>query len=71
VSYVVPTYAIAFKSDDDARTFCTRLHLEIDKDVSTFRTGQHVLVFDGSDHGHRERIMQLARTTAAAMVRIR
>lgn len=66
---VVRTYLLVFDSDENAKRFCRRLHLAIDKDVSTFRLHEHVRVFDGTLNGAARRIFELARTSSATSFR--
>ena len=69
--YVVPTYLLAFDDEEQARRFVYRLHLALPHDVASFRDGCEVLVYDGTDRGARERVMQLARSSSASMVRVK
>lgn len=59
------TYFIAFNSADHARVFVKRLHLEFDRDVSTFRSDEQVIVFDATPRGVGVRISQLSHISSA------
>jgi len=63
------TYLLAFDSADHAWRFCKRLHLAFDRDVSTFRDGEHVRVLDATPNGALRRISELARSSSATMIK--
>lgn len=57
-------YIFAFDNAARAKIFVERLVLNL-KHLAIFRDDIHVSVFDGSDEGQRERIMQLAKMSSA------
>lgn len=59
-------YLFAFEDPAHAKRFVERLVLNL-KHLAIFRDDVHVSVFDGSDEGQRERILQLARASSAAL----
>jgi len=63
------TYLLAFDSADHAKRFVVRLILNIPRNVSAFRDGEHVRVFDGTPSGALRRIVELAKTSSARSIK--
>lgn len=68
---MVRTYVLVFDTDERAKRFVHRLHLAFDKDVSTYRDGFEVMVFDATPGGVQNRVSQLARSSSASMIRVK
>lgn len=62
------TYLIVFATPQHAKRFVQRLILYM-VDVSAFRDGESILVFDATKHGAQGRIAELARSSSAASIR--
>jgi hypothetical protein len=62
------TYLVVFATPQHAKHFVQRLILYM-TDVSAFRDGESVLIFDATKHGAQGRIAELARSSSATSIR--
>jgi len=59
---------VVFATPQHAKHFVQRLILYM-TDVSAFRDGESVLIFDATKHGAHGRVAELARSSSASSIR--
>jgi hypothetical protein len=61
---VLVVHDLLFADEQTAARFTFRLHKNLPEDVSSFRDGRHVRIFDASERGHAARIAELTRESS-------